>query len=242
MSTPSAPAFAGLWRDLARTYGRDGDLIGPVAAAFLFLPGLMIAVIFHVADVPLDSPGRLLAMLPAMVIAAVGQGLITRIALDSEGEGRPVFAALGEARRHTWRVLIVSSLTGLAVLFGTLAFILPGIWLMARFAPAVPLIFAERLSPSVAVGRAWELTRSESGALFGFFGVLSLFSLAALLLAALAGQALDATAVRFGVGPIGSFAGHALVQAVSAAVGAAMAIAHTTAYRHCKRAVLLATS
>jgi len=137
---------------------------------------------------------------------------------------------------------VVSSLAGIAVLFGTFALILPGIWLMARFAPAVPLIFAERLSPSVALGRAWELTRRESGALFGFFGALTLFAFAAMLLAALAGQALIATGLRFEIGPIGSFAAHFIAQAVSAAVGALMGLAQTVSYRHCKRAVLLATS
>lgn len=226
-------AFAELARAAVAVYEAHGVLIAPVAAAFLFLPGLAAGVLMGAMGVGPDSPLRLLALAPVLLLGAAGQAAIAMIAMGAAG--RTVSATLAEAWSQAGAVLLVSFLTGVLVVLGLLALIAPGLYLLTRLAGAMPAMLAERLSPMTALGRAWELSRGREWRVFGFMALLVLVTAVALFLSALVGVGLEAAAERAGVVAMGRFAARALVGWVEASASAAIVIAQVCVYRWLRR-------
>jgi hypothetical protein len=86
---------------------------------------------------------------------------------------RPTVAELflDVARRYHWLLLLV-------LLYGciglTLCCLPVGIWLLVRFAVAVPALVTERPGPIAALRRSWELTSGGWWRTFGLFAILYL--------------------------------------------------------------------
>ena len=75
--------------------------------------------------------------------------------------------------------LVLSALvTTAGITLGTLAFVVPGLILVARWALVVPLIVLERVSWRVALSRSNQLVKSRSGAVIAIFLVLTLIGAA----------------------------------------------------------------
>jgi glycerophosphoryl diester phosphodiesterase family protein len=93
--------------------------------------------------------------------------------------------------------LVVSALvTTVGILLGTLALIVPGLILMARWALVVPLIVLERQPWRVALSRSNALVKGRTGKVVGIFVVLTLI-----------GAALVALPVLLGYGVLGGVLG-----------------------------------
>ena len=96
----------------------------------------------------------------AGLISLAGQYYLTINALellDARPVVRPRFGAL-------WGMGIVS---GLGIVLGLVLLILPGLYLMVRWAIAAPVMIAEDLKVSDALGRSWQLTRPNAGPILG---------------------------------------------------------------------------
>jgi len=65
------------------------------------------------------------------------------------------------AVRRLWGLIGLGILTALAVGLGTIALIVPGIWLFVSFSVAVPALLLERIGPWKAMGRSFRLVRGR---------------------------------------------------------------------------------
>jgi MFS family permease len=75
--------------------------------------------------------------------------------------------------------LVLSALvTTVGILLGTIAFVVPGLILMARWALVVPLIVLERSPWRVALARSNELVRGRTGRVLAIFALLTLIGAA----------------------------------------------------------------
>jgi hypothetical protein len=63
--------------------------------------------------------------------------------------------------------------TTVGILLGTIAFVVPGLILMARWALVVPLIVLERAPWRTALGRSNELVRGRTGRVLAIFVILT---------------------------------------------------------------------
>jgi Membrane domain of glycerophosphoryl diester phosphodiesterase len=87
-----------------------------------------------------------------------------------------------EPYSRTWarmRDLVVSALvTTVGLILGTIAFVVPGLILMARWALIVPLIVIEHASWRRALSRSNELVKGRTGAVIAIFALLTLIGIA----------------------------------------------------------------
>lgn len=96
-------------------------------------------------------------------------------------QGKPV--ALGDLLLdgvgRMWSLFAASALVGLAIGFGTLALILPGLYLLFRLCLAACATCAEELAPLDAVSRSWALTAGRFWDIAVFVGALFVVGLVA---------------------------------------------------------------
>jgi hypothetical protein len=115
--------------------------------------------------------------LPLSLGSAIAQYWITRQALAREG----LLAA--DLSGAVGAFIGVSILSGLGILLGLLLLIVPGIFLLLRWAPAVPLVLGiERLRATDALGESWRRTQGHWPAI-GAAYALTLIPFAGALLA-----------------------------------------------------------
>ncbi len=143
-------------------------------------------------------------------------------------DGQPVdFTAYAlRAPGHLWPLFLVSLLVGLAVGFGVVLLVVPGLLLMTRWSVALQTQLAENTGVMASMGRSAELTRGRRWAVFGLlllyvvalgiaevvvFGLITQFKLGVL-------DALRAPRVQLLAGPTMS----ALFGPISAVGGAAL--------------------
>jgi len=109
----------------------------------------------------------------AVVIGAVVQAALTR-ATVAENEGhRATFAeCIAAAVRVLLPLIGLGFLFGLAIMLGTILFIIPGIIVMIMWSVAGPALVVEREGVMSAFSRSGELTRGLRWKIFGLFLVL----------------------------------------------------------------------
>jgi hypothetical protein len=84
--------------------------------------------------------------------------------------------------------LVISAVvTTVGILLGTIALVLPGLLLMARWALIVPLIVLERMPWRTALARSNELVRGRTWSVVGIFVVLTVMGAALVAVPVLAG-------------------------------------------------------
>ncbi|MGH9268815.1 MAG: glycerophosphoryl diester phosphodiesterase membrane domain-containing protein, partial [Acidimicrobiales bacterium] len=140
----------------------------------------------------LFSVGRYLFVQPFLIAAT------TRATADIYlGEKPTVGGIYGFAFSRTHSVLWVATLTGLAVMGGFLALIVPGVIFFARFAFGPPAVVVEGLRGRQAMKRSWAMAKGHFWKILGVLvlalilsGLISLvLQLPFVLLGALAGPA-----------------------------------------------------
>ena len=101
----------------------------------------------------------ILVFLVAYVASLFAQGA-TFLAVSDLYLSRPV--SVSDCLRRAWReigtVFGVGLLTGLAILAGFIALVIPGIYICCRLIVSVPAALVEQRSPSDALSRSWRLT------------------------------------------------------------------------------------
>ena len=102
------------------------------------------------------------------------------------GDQQSLFDSLAMGARVLPFTLLASLVAGLAVWFGLLLLLIPGVLFMLMFWLAVPVAAIEREYPLKALKRSAELTKGHRGKLFGLF---LLWILAGVVLGAIVGGA-----------------------------------------------------
>ncbi len=172
-------SFGRLWPLTLGVLKRHAELLVPVALAFLFLPQLVFN--WHVGDTPPADlfgadrlAGDLAALAFLLLLSLIGQLTISFIAVRDGTWG----LTLGEVLQRSLKLLIpalaVSMMQGLAVGFGLLLFILPGLWLLSRLVLVVPLIATDVADPVHALKASWRLTEGYSIRILGMLAILIL--------------------------------------------------------------------
>ena len=194
------------WDETKAVLGRDGRLIGVVALAMFFLPGVVAGVVAPKGGSELPgSTNEALLMTVVAVIGLIGQLSIIRLAL---GERSTVGEAIGYGARRAPSYLAATILwiAPFAIgfyLFGVEALRAPadvgGMDLLAMLLLLCLLVFisvrmmmtssvasAERAGPIDILRRSWQLTRGHWWKLFAFF---ILFLIVVLIVMAAVGAA-----------------------------------------------------
>ena len=169
-------SYSAVWDDTVALLRAHGSLIAALAGAFLFLPALLLATL---APQPtgMQPPDimpaltawfreNLLWLVLARLVELVGSIAILRLVFGPRGTS--VAAAIGAGGTLLIFYLIPFILANLAVAFGFLLLIVPGLYLMGRFAPLGPVVVAEeRRNPADALARTWALTAGRGWAVTG---------------------------------------------------------------------------
>lgn len=188
-------SFGRLWPETVARVRRHTDLLWPLAAAFLFLPQLLVAR--HVADRTPDQifkgdalVGDAIAVGLLMLFSTFGQLVVARIVAHDGTQGQTLGAELRVALSRlpaalaTLFILVILFLfasflpAALAFLAGggnagaILAVMLCGFWLAARFGIVQPLVATDQPEPMSAIATAWRLTRGRTLRIAGMLATL----------------------------------------------------------------------
>lgn len=177
---------------IGRIFGRAFGTIAanPVTTlgiAFLFgaLPSLLIGYSIQTLRAesftflgPLATMALgLVTMVIGIALAMITQGALVR-ATVAHSEGRK--ASFGESTAAGLSVALpllgMAILSGLGILAGLVAVIVPGIILYVMWSVAAPALVEERLGPVESLGRSRELTRGARWKVFGLLLVVSVVS------------------------------------------------------------------
>jgi hypothetical protein len=170
-------SFGQLWPETLAVARGHADLLLPVAGLFLFMPQLILNRRFgDVEPSALFGADRVagdIAVVALVVgLSLIGQLVISFIAVHNGTAGR----SLGDLLRGSLALLLpmlaLTLLQGMAVGFGLLFLILPGLFLLARFALSVPLIATSRRDPIDALATSWRLTDGHSFQIMGYVALL----------------------------------------------------------------------
>jgi len=183
-------------------------------------------------------------VLPGRVAAvAAGGGILALISLFVGGVaflfsvGATVFAvseiyggqqtnirqSLAHVRGHAGTIFGVLFLSGLIMIGGFIALIIPGIYLMCRICVATPAALLEDLGPSDSIRRSFDLTKDFAGRAFMIYllclamvwGIIAVFQMPFIVLIALSGKQTQLLILWTILMQIGNFIGSSLVAPVS---------------------------
>jgi uncharacterized membrane protein len=189
MASSAYPGEGGI--DLGRTLGR-------AFATIASHPGVTLGIAFLFAALPLaaiDAATKLMpradfssVFLGMMVIAVVGallafllqfitQGALMRVTVRAAVGERASFAdAAATGLKASLPLLALGIVSGVAIMFGMILLLVPGIMLWVRWSVAGPALVAERLGPLEAMGRSADLTDGARWKVFGLQILLLIFA------------------------------------------------------------------
>jgi hypothetical protein len=125
-------------------------------------------VTFDLGDFWLYLTGIVVVIVLAVVASTLATGACFKAVGDAYLGERPTpKGSLAFALRRVHSILWVTVLAGFVALLGTLACILPGIWLYVSFAVAVPALLMEGVRGRRALGRSRRLVKGRWWATFG---------------------------------------------------------------------------
>jgi hypothetical protein len=160
-----------------------------VAAAVFLVLNLITAIVAVSFDD--EGAGLALAGLVNIVIGIVGyfwvQGALVEAAADvHDGKQDLEFGELFARVRPILPALIVAGLlAGLGILVGLILLIVPGLYLLTRWALIVPVIVLEKRRAGESFGRSHELVKGHGWTVFGILVIV--FVLAAIVGAIISG-------------------------------------------------------
>jgi hypothetical protein len=164
---------------------------------------------------PADKAGDLLLLLANLILGAAIPGYMALVALDLLlGKRHRQWDYLSQTLRHLAPLVVLLALYYVSVGIGLVLLIVPGLYILARYLPLIPVVVFENVGWS-GLGRARDLTRGYRWPLVGFLLILAaLFAGVALSL----GAVLAALAPQVGGGV--AFAAELLLGTLSTAYGA----------------------
>jgi hypothetical protein len=179
--------FSATWADATGLLRAHSEGLGAIAGLFLFMPdwaSRMLVTPSAAMEAPANFTQLALSMqeqfatywyilIPVLLLKLFGAValyvLLTRRDLPSIG------AALRMALPILPFYVLAEIAVGLLTGFGFVLLILPGLYLIGRFAPLGPVVVAERTrDPLGAIGRAWDMTRNKGWAIFFLLFVVAI--------------------------------------------------------------------
>jgi len=152
-------------------------LVTAAFAVFLFI-FVMTVVLLLAAD---SGSGALTAFvavvmaLLAIVATYVYQGMVIRV-VQNHGDGTQ--HSLGDLYESVKPVLVplifTSILAGIFLFIGFIAFVIPGLILLAHFAVIAPIVVIERVNYMEAIKRSWALCKGNAWTVFFVVIVLAI--------------------------------------------------------------------
>jgi hypothetical protein len=213
--------------------------IAAIPYAFFFVINLATAL------VPVFAQTAASSRIPTAGLAAVGigGGLFALIAVVAGAVaflfsvGATVYAVseiytgrqtsirecLRRVRGKTGTIFGVLFLSGLIMVGGFIALIIPGIYLMCRICVATPAALLEDIGPSDSIRRTFDLTRNFAGRAFMIYllyfamvwGVVAVFQFPFMLLLAISAKQMQLRVLLTVLMQVGNFIGSVLVAPVS---------------------------
>jgi len=178
--------------DFGHVVGQTFGLIGRnffafVTLALIFVGAPRFGIMYLQSTVLSDRPdlagwAPLVGVLVSLVTTYILQGALTRASVDDlSKKGVSIGAALGDGLRYFFPLFIVALLVGLGTGIGLLLFIIPGLFLIVRWAVAAPAALIEREGPTHSIGRSAELTAGHRWAVFGLVLLYLVFFYASII-------------------------------------------------------------
>ncbi len=173
------------WTDVMHLFRANRELLLSVAGVFILLPGLAFAMF---APPPASPPDASLETIYQgmqqfytdnllwIVLIGLANGFASAVMLVLIlDRGQP---SVGEAMRRGLSILLpyyaMGVLSGVMVFLGSLAFVLPGIYIFIKLLVAGPAMVAERTyNITAALRRSWTLTKGNSGRVLIFVLVVA---------------------------------------------------------------------
>ncbi len=203
--------FTAAWNDAVALLKAHKDMVLPIAGVFILLPTILLGYFVPEPDIPagLDEQHTLAIMIQfykdmapwlilTTILAIIGNLAIYLLVLNDE---KPtVGQALSLAMGFFVPMFIANLLSGMAVIFGLILLIVPGIYLAIKFSLLGPALVAENIkSPVAALSRSWQLTKGNSLNILAFYLIIGVVALIIYLVVvgitgALAALALPASA------------------------------------------------
>ena len=178
--SPDHPlSFAPVWAETLGLIRRHGDLMWPLAAAFIFLPQLLVAVLMP-APVEGQTPDFASSLLILSVGAAgfaatlLGQISIASLAVNDGTAGLTLRQVLRRALALILPVFAVVLMQGIAIFIGFLLLLIPGFWILARLSVALPVVAVGPHDPLEALKESWRLTDGHALRILGCLAILTL--------------------------------------------------------------------
>jgi len=165
-----------------------------VVTPFVVVSGAVAVLLGPGGDRTYQLGSTLMAVVASLGGLIAVAACISVVLRERAGEPVTVGAALGFGLRRYPAVLAVTVIVALAVFAGIIACILPGLYLLVRWAMAVPALLVEGGDVGAALSRGWAVVENRWWLTFGFLIV------GYLLPAVVAMVVQQATIALFGLG------------------------------------------
>jgi hypothetical protein len=181
--------FTAAWNDAVALLKTHKDMALPIAGVFILFPTILLGYFVPEPEIAAELEGQ--AALAVMmqfyrdiapwlilttILAVIGNLAIYSLVLNDR---KPtVGEALGLALAFFVPMLVANLLSGLAIIFGFILLIVPGIYLSIKFSLVGPALVAENIkSPVAALARSWQLTKGNSLYIFAFYLIIGIVAL-----------------------------------------------------------------
>jgi hypothetical protein len=213
--------------------------IAAIPYSFFFVMNLVVALVPLFARSAVSGPlqpaslaavgigGGLLAFLVVIAgfvafLFSVG-ATVYAVSEIYTGRQTSIRESLGRVRGRTWAIFGVLILSGLILIGGFIALIIPGIYLMCRICVATPAALLEDIGPSESIRRSFGLTRDFAGRAFMIYmlyfamawGVIAVFQFPFMFLLAVSAKQIQLRVLLTVLMQAGNFIGSVLVAPVS---------------------------
>ena len=185
------------WNDAMAMLGTHKEAVAAIAGVFLFLPSLLWA--YFIGDPPIEGltdPEQIQAAQIAFLVEnsfslalsnlVIGFGSLSLYILLAPNRRETVGDVLKAALGLFLFFLLANIMVALGLFFGFLAFVIPGLYLLGRFA-LVPMVIAdqEERNPLEAIKKNWELTKGNGWSILLFLVMILLVGGITILVAGL---------------------------------------------------------
>jgi hypothetical protein len=177
----------GVWGKAFSVYGRNFIKLIIIAAIFraplIAIQGVAIfgptyqptAAEGVAAEAPgfgfLEFGGLALLLLSVIVILVAPAAIVYAVFQSLRGRSPSISNSIVVALSRMLPILGVTVLSFLAILLGSLLFVIPGLIIITVLFVAVPPVVVEKAGVGEAIGRSTELTKGRRWAIFGIFVV-----------------------------------------------------------------------
>lgn len=152
--------------------------------ALIYVPWLVISAMTGLAEILADpttlNPGRLMWLSAGTIIVYVlASSVTTSLANDAYFDrSADVAKAFRLVFQRFGAIFIASIITGICVMFGTILFILPGIYIYCRLFATKQAILLEDNGGGESIGRSWRLSKGSVRHIVNTLGLALLLNLA----------------------------------------------------------------